>query len=134
MTTKTYLQQIYQSKQKIRRLENRREQLRGMLYAIGSPQDPDRAQPRLDSKVAALTDRINIIDTDIVDEMARLVDLIQTISAQIEAVPDERYRGLLHGRYVMCWTWEKVAVEMNMNLRWVLRLHSRALDAFARGH
>ena len=137
MTTKEYLQQIYHSRQRIQRLERQRQQLRANLFSLGSPSDltKDRVQTTPDDKLIKLVARVDRLERDIVAEIAELTELIATISKQIESVSDERYRTVLFNRYIMCWSWERVAVDMNMTRRWVLKLHGQALNSFReRGH
>lgn len=52
------------------------------------------------------------------------------IRGQIQAMVDETEKEVLERRYLMGETWEKIAVSMNYNYRWVLRLHGRALSHF----
>lgn len=52
------------------------------------------------------------------------------IRGQIQAMADETEKEILERRYLMGETWEKIAVAMNYNYRWVLRLHGRALKNF----
>ena len=39
------------------------------------------------------------------------------------------YRTLLIARYINCKTWEQIADEMGYDLRWIYRLHGKALKA-----
>ena len=77
------------------------------------------------------------------DTYARLVDLGREIDREIGAYVQMRgdveqaintvgnmaQRNLLRYRYVNGWKWEKIAVEMNFDYRWILRLHGRALES-----
>ncbi len=134
MTTKEYLQQIYQAQQKIKRLERGREQLRANLYSIGSPSgdlSPDKVQSSITGdKMLKLIARVDALEKDIVIEIARLTGLIKKISAEIERIPNNRYRNLLHDRYILTWKWERIAVDMDVDIRHVYRLHGKALQEF----
>lgn len=45
----------------------------------------------------------------------------------ISRLDNIQYRTLLTAYYINCRTWEQVAEEMNYDLRWIHRLHGRAL-------
>ena len=55
--------------------------------------------------------------------------MMEAVKDAIASVPDGRLRMLLRYRYVDGMTWERIAVNMNLDARWVRRLHGRALDA-----
>lgn len=59
----------------------------------------------------------------------RLVSLRQTLGGAIDAVPDARLRELLRLRYIEGLAWVNIAVKMGYeDIRWVYRLHGRALE------
>lgn len=141
MTTKEYLQQIYVIRQKIRRLNARRDTIRLELYAVKSPagnMSADRVQSSVTGdRIERLIAKVDAVEQDIVAHIEKLEKARARISEQIEAVPDERYRRLLHQRYEQCWTWERIAVEWQkganesgMSVRHIYRLHGEALRAF----
>ena len=45
----------------------------------------------------------------------------------INSYPDSYGRSLLLMRYIECLSWEKIAEEMNYDVRWVQRLHGKIL-------
>jgi len=57
----------------------------------------------------------------ILQERARL-------EARIDALPDERSRTVLRLRYLHGLDWADVADRMFYSLRWVMKLHRRALE------
>lgn len=62
-------------------------------------------------------------------ERLKAIRLRREIEDAIASVPDGQLRMLLRYRYVDGMTWERIAVNMNLDARWVRRLHGRALDA-----
>ena len=60
-----------------------------------------------------------------VDELASIKDKIE---CAIDLLDSNTLKLLLKYRYINCYTWEKIAVIMNYDYRWVLRLHGRALN------
>ena len=112
----------------------RREEIRAEMYSVKSPagvMSPDRVQSSITGdKLERLIARVDELERDIVAEIESLEKSRRRISEQIEAVPNETYRTLLHERYELCWKWEKIAVDLNVSIRHVYRLHGEALQAF----
>ena len=46
----------------------------------------------------------------------------------IDTVPDPLRRDILTSRYILGQRWERIAADIDRDLRWVLRLHHRAVD------
>lgn len=61
-------------------------------------------------------------------EIDRYVDMREEIQTAINTVDDIQLRTLLSLRYINGLTWEKIAVEMNYDYRWILRLHGKSLS------
>ncbi|MGN0663953.1 MAG: sigma factor-like helix-turn-helix DNA-binding protein [Negativibacillus sp.] len=78
-------------------------------------------------KVPACVEKIWELERDLSAKLAGMVEQRQEIERAIEALPDKQ-KQLMRYRYIDGMKWEKVAVEMNMEYRWVLRIHGRALQ------
>ena len=46
----------------------------------------------------------------------------------IDTVADPLRRDILTRRYILGQRWERIAAELDRDMRWVLRLHHRAVD------
>jgi len=57
------------------------------------------------------------------------VDMRHEIEATINKIEDSTLRTLLRYRYIDGAKWEQIAVDMNYDYSWVLRLHGSALNA-----
>lgn len=82
------------------------------------------------------SDTMKAIDT-IVDmqveirrEVCNLVHLKNEARNKINQLSDSRYIDILTDYYINRKTWEQVADNMGYDLRWVYRLHGRALQVF----
>lgn len=117
MTAKSYLQQ-YRSA--VRRAEASLDHL-AELRAIAERSN------KLGATVARLVDAEAQIDGEI--ELLAAVE--REITRTINAVQDERLQLVLYRRYILGEKWEQIAVNLNLDYRWVLRLHGRALAAVA---
>lgn len=60
--------------------------------------------------------------------MCRLADLKREIMGVIRAIENLEYQTLLELRYLCFYPWEKVAVEMDYDLRYMHKLHRKALE------
>ena len=79
-----------------------------------------------------MADTINkIIDLqcEINKDINKLVDLKEEISQVIAGVEQTDLRMILEKRYLCFHSWEKIASEMFYDLRWLHRLHGRALES-----
>lgn len=134
MTTKQYLQQIYQIHRRVRRLQAQREQIRAELYSVGSPagkMDADKVQTSLSGDtMLRLIAKVDEVERGIVAEMEELLELQHRITREIEQLPNEQQRDVLFQRYVLFKKWEQIAVDMNYTIRRVYQLHGEALESF----
>lgn len=71
------------------------------------------------------TDTSRVMHADI----DQLVDLKRDIVAIIKAVENPEYQTLLELRYLCFKTWEQIAVDMGYELRYLHKLHHRALGS-----
>ncbi len=133
MTAKEHLQQVYAIQRKIKRLQDRREDLRADLYSVKSPSDlPEiRVQTSLTGdKMLELVAKVDELERGIIAEIDELTEKKQEIIAEIERVPQENYRQLLFDRYILCQKWEQIALDRDKGVRWIYRLHGKALNTF----
>ncbi|MGL6015774.1 MAG: DUF1492 domain-containing protein [Selenomonadaceae bacterium] len=73
--------------------------------------------------IAKMVDLENEISADI----DALVDLKREIVSAIKSVDNPEFRTLLELRYLCFKPWEQIALEMGYDLRWLYRLHQKAL-------
>lgn len=134
MTAKEHLQSVYSIQQKIKRLQNRREDLRADLYSIGSPTgqlDSARVQTSISGdRMAELVARVDETERNIVAELKDLIDQKEKITREIERVPEENYKQLLFERYVLCEKWEKISLDHDRGIRRTFTMHRKALASF----
>ena len=126
MTSKEFLRQARTIDRRIDEATERVERLRAKLEAGRMSQIT--GQPRGGvSDWTDTADRLIELEKGInarVREMCRLKRLAQEA---IDAVDEARLREVLELYYIDGFTWEQVAQRMGLDLRWVFRLHGRAL-------
>lgn len=79
-------------------------------------------------KVQTTVEKIVEIETDIDFEIDELMAVKKEVMAAINSVRDPVLCHLLELRYIRDKKWEQIAVEMNYDYRWVLKLHGKALN------
>ena len=120
MTAKEYLSQAYRLDQ---RINSKIEQVASLnelatkctSTLTGMPRNPNRASSTMADAVGKIIDLQNEINRDI----DRLVDLKREIVTVIKAIENPEYQTLLEKRYLCFLTWEKIAVDMGYDLRWL---------------
>lgn len=72
-------------------------------------------------EVAELTDKLN-------RKLHQAIMVQENIKKLLESLDDIKLRELMFYRYINGMRWEEIAVRMDFNYRWVLRLHRKALN------
>lgn len=128
MGAKEYLQQVRKLDILIGRKIEQRDSLRADTVRITAHSEGERVKSsgnlmRLSDTIAKIIDLEKEIDADI----DKLVNLKKEIISVIDSIDHSEMIDLLYRRYLKYEKWEKIAVEMNYNIRWVYRLHGQAL-------
>lgn len=113
-------QNIERDMEELQRLESRAEKITSMVSDMpkGGNQG-DRLQLAVD-RICELEERLN-------GKIDAAVKRRKEMEAAITTVEDKTLQLLLQYRYIDGMTWEQIAVKMNYDYRWTLRLHGRAL-------
>lgn len=129
MTTKEYLSQAYRIDQRINSKLEQVASLRALATKATSTISDNL--PSGSQNVQAMEDNIvKIIDleNEINKDIGTLVDLRREIVGVIKRMSNPEYQTLLELRYLCFYSWEKVAVEMDYDLRYMHKLHRKALE------
>lgn len=129
MNAKEFLRQAYRLDQKVKSSLAELEYLRKTASGIRSPGFEENHNPNRPTeapfvisleKIWAMEERLNT-------EIDRLVELKQQIRDVIDGVENTDEMMVLRYRYILYYSWEDIAAEMNFGLRWVHVIHGRAL-------
>lgn len=90
----------------------------------GMPRNPNHATSSMEEAITKIID----LQAEINQDIDTLVDLKRDLSATIKAVGDTEYQTILEKRYLCFLSWEQIAVDMGYELRYLHKLHSRALS------
>lgn len=90
----------------------------------GMPHNPNQAVSSMENAITKIVD----LQAEINHDIDELVDLKQKISDAIKGVRNTEYQTILEKRYLCFQSWEEIAASMNYEIRWLYRLHGKALD------
>ena len=88
------------------------------------PRTPNHATSSMEDVIAKIID----LQAEINNDIDTLVDLKRSLSKTIKAVDSPEYQTVLEKRYLCFQSWEQIAVEMGYDLRWLYRIHGKALE------
>lgn len=130
MNAKEYLSQAYRIDQRINSKLEQVMSLRDLLgkanvTLTGMPKTPTPNPHSMEDIIVKMVD----LESEINDDIDTLVDLKAEIMRCIKRVDNPEYQTLLELRYLCFKRWEKIAVEMGYDLRYVYKLHDQALEA-----
>lgn len=126
---KEYLKGYIYSMRKAQRLKEQIEELRSQQM-FPSVNHDGMPQGNAHSDLSGYVARLDALISQLEHEQAMAVQQYEEIHDRIHKMQDGAEKEILIRRYLMGKTWEQIAVEMDYNYRWVLRLHGRALRSF----
>lgn len=130
MTVKEYLSQIYYTRLKIERLQDRRGNIRERMIGLSSPGLGDRVQTSPEDKMARLMTKLDGLDRKIAQQIEKEQRLVDKIQGQIDQLP-RQYREPLSLYYVSGLSWKQVADRLNYSEVRVYQIRKEAVAAFA---
>lgn len=89
----------------------------------GMPHSPNKGT----STMADTINKIIDLECEINSDIDKLVSLKKEIAEVINRVQKTEYRMILEKRYLALQNWERIASDMGYELRWLYRLHGKAL-------
>ena len=123
-----FLRRYRDAQRTMRRLLEELAQLRAEAASVsqalsGMPSDGGDGQaiPRAVERIADAESRLASAYGAALAELNWVKDAIDT-------VPDPLRRDILTRRYILGQRWERIAADIDRDLRWVLRLHHRAVE------
>ena len=138
MNAKEYLRQAWNIDQRIKDKMEQLKRLKEMATNVTSViSDMPRSASPNPHKMEDAVLRLAAMETEIDADIGRLVNLKIEITRTIWQVEDENCRTLLEMRYINFRQWEDIAEAMGITVRWLHRLHAKALrlvDEFTKVH
>jgi len=126
MTAKEFLRQVRQADRRIDEATERVERIRAKLEA--GRMSSVTGMPRGGGKDWTVTaDALIELERGVNARIRDMCRLKRLAMEAIDQVDEARLREVLELYYLDGMTWEQVAERMGLDLRWVFRLHGRAL-------
>lgn len=129
---KDYLNSVRMLNTAIKVKESELYQLKLNIASLSPQTTGERVKSSSSGDIMKTVDKIVDMQAEINAEIDRLVDLKKEVRLKVNQLTDSRYVDILIDYYINCKTWEEVANDLKYNLRWVYRLHDRALQSFSK--
>ena len=128
MNAKEYLSQAFQLDQRINSKLEQVSMLRDLALKTTSVLQDDKVQStKQQSPMESALVKLMCLEEEINDDIDQLIDLKRELATFVSKIENHSYRLLLELRYLSGSTWEEVAAIMGYDVRWVYRLHRKAL-------
>lgn len=129
LTAKEYLSQAYRIDQRINSKLEQVQSLRDLATKAtatlsNTPRSASRNIHRMEDFITKAMD----LESEINADLCQLIDTKREITTVVNCVENRDLQILLEMRYLCYKTWEEIASALNFDLRWLHRLHGRALD------
>ena len=132
MTAKEYLGQAYRIDQRINSKLEQVASLRELATkATSTLSDMPKTGSRNIQPMEGIVVKIIDLENEINRDIDALVDFKRELVGIIKGVHNPEYQTLLELRYLCFHPWEQIAVEMEYDLRYVYKMHGRALEQCA---
>ena len=128
MTAKEYLNQLIAMDNAINRKQQRLATLRDVAMNT-TPNYADEAVQRTREKnpLENIMSKIVDLDREIDEDIDALVDFKAEVWEKLDKIADERYKRILWLRYADRKTWRYIALELNFSIRYIHKMHLKAL-------
>ena len=128
MTTKDYFEQALTLNKRINSKLDHLGTLRDMATKASTtfsdmPHSGSRNVHRMEDIISKIVDLEHEINGDI----DRFVDMKSEYMRIIGEINNPVFQLVMEQRYLCCRTWEQISIELGYELRWLHRLHGRAL-------
>ena len=131
LTKKEFLNQYLNAEKEIGIKLDQIARLRELSTKITQTLTPDKVKSNSENRLESSVSKI----VDIEREIGTSIDQLERIRLQVESVinsvPNVNQRNVLRLRYISGMKWEQIAVKLNYDYRWVLRLHGKTLNKIA---
>ena len=124
----TFLRRYRDAQRTMRRLLEELQQLQAEATSVsqalsGMPSGGGDGQA-----IPRAVERIADAESRLVSAYGAALAELNWVKDAIDTVPDPLRRDILTRRYILGQRWERIAADIDRDLRWVLRLHHRAVD------
>lgn len=127
MTVKEFLNDVRRQHARVEACKERLKEIEYEVISLKSPQLGDKIQSNSVKSLDEVICRLELKRAETSREFIRLMDMQDKAETLISCEKDHDRWTVLYHRYILNQKWEKIAVEINLDLRWIYRLHSQGL-------
>ncbi len=131
MTKKEFLNQYRNAEREIAIKMDEIIRLREMATKVTQVLTPDKVKGGVENCREESIAKIVDMEKEIGASIDNLKKIREQVERAINAIPNANQRDVLRLRYLNGMKWEQIAVKLNYDYRWVLRLHGMALHVIA---
>lgn len=129
LSAKDYLSQAYRIDQRINSKIEQVQSLRTLAEKATAtlsdmPSSGTRNVHSMEDVIAKMVD----MEMEINADLTRLINLKHEIVTVIKCIASPELQTLLELRYLCFKTWEEISVTLHLDIRWIHRLHNKALS------
>lgn len=128
MTPKEYLMQYRICCRKYSAILESIEQLRALAEKTTQAFSGDRVSSSSSDRLGNIASILADAETDAQSELSILAAKKKEVEQAIAAVDHEKQQSILYHRYILQKKRENIAVDLEIDLRWVYRLHGEGLQ------
>lgn len=127
MTVKEFLNDVRRQHARVEACKERLKEIECEVISLKSPQLGDKIQSNNVKSLDEVICRLELKRAETSREFVRLMDMQDKAEALISCEKNHDRWAVLYRRYILNQKWEKIAVEINLDLRWIYRLHGQGL-------
>ena len=127
MIVKEFLNDVRRQHARVEACKERLKEIECEVISLKSPQIGDKIQSNSVKSLDEVICRLELKRAETSREFVRLMDMQDKAEAMISYEKDHDRWAVLYRRYILNQKWEKIAVEINLDLRWIYRLHGQGL-------
>lgn len=131
---KHFLRQAYKIETRIDSKLEQLESLRSLAEKATATLDASPSKPTGPGKGQDILAKIMDLELEIQKDIQELLAVKEDVQKLIKSVDEPELRVLLELRYLCYRSWNDIADSLNYDLRWVHRLHGKALQALQEKH
>lgn len=128
MTAKAYLQRVKSADAKINNKLEELERLESLATKVTASLNGDVVSgTRNPDKMTDAVARIIELQEEINQSVDEYINIKKEVNAELLKLEKPNHYRVLHSRYILYKTWERIACDMNCSYQWVCKLHGFAL-------
>lgn len=132
MTPKAYFEHVFELDRQVESKRNERQAIRDTVLGSTTWEDNPTYSNQFHSTTESAAMKLLEHNDRVNEQIDELVDYKIQLANELDQLEVHNHRMVLRERYLCSKRWEEIAVEQSYDLRWIHRLHGRALDEFGK--